>query len=108
MRKHPKEQRLDALEADFRPLLLSCLEECARGRYGLFGQNDAPEIKRYFEWPEADSLKAIALEIRRLRSEFGQPNPLSEKFLHYCSLRSSNDPGEPKLARKLLDEVKSE
>jgi hypothetical protein len=42
-----KEQRLDALENDFRPLLLSCLGECADGRYGLFGQNDSPELARY-------------------------------------------------------------
>ena len=67
-----KEQRLDALENDFRPLLLACLGECADGRYGLFGQNDGPELARYYQWDDAECLKEMALEIRAFRAEFGQ------------------------------------
>jgi len=35
-----RHDRLAQLEADFEPLLLSCLQQAANGRYGLFGQND--------------------------------------------------------------------
>jgi hypothetical protein len=99
------EPRRDGLEDDFRPLPLACLRECADGRYGLSGQNDAPEIARYYQWDEADSLQEIALEICALRIEFGQPNTLAERFLHCCSLRGSNVPGEPKLAKAFLNEI---
>ena len=101
-----KEQRLDALENEFRPLLLACLGERADGRYGLFGQNDVPELARYYQWDEAERLKEIALEIRAFRAEFGQPNTLAERFLHYFSLRGSNVPGEPKVAKAFLDEIR--
>src|SRR5580704_8261514 len=99
------EQKLDGLEDEFRPLLLACLRECAAGRYGLFGQIDGPEIARYYQWDEAEHLKKIALEIRVLRAEFGRPNTLTERFLHYCSLRGCNVPGEPKLAKAFLAEI---
>ena len=81
------EQRLNELEKDFRPLLLSCLRECARGRYALFGQNDGPGMGRYSHWDEAEQLKEIAVEIRELRAEFGQPNSQVDEFLRLCSLR---------------------
>jgi len=93
------------LESAFRPLLLSCLEEGANGRWGLFGQTDYTVAAKYLEWEAGQQLKEIALQIRSLRAEFGRPNPLVERFLHYCSLRGANVPGEPKLARALLDEI---
>jgi hypothetical protein len=61
-----KQQRLDQLERDFYPPLLSCLRECASGRYGLFGQNDAPGVARYRQWEGAGQLQEIAIEIRKL------------------------------------------
>jgi hypothetical protein len=99
-----KQQRLDQLERDFHPLLLSRRREYASGRYGLFGQNDAPGVARCFQWEEAGQLQEIAIEIRNLRAEFGQPNAQVDRFLHYCSLRGSV-PGEPKLAKAFLDEI---
>src|SRR5277367_5791088 len=105
MKKPIKEQRLDELEKSFQPLLLACLRECANGRYGLFGQNDAPGVAKYFRWKEAEQLKKIAMEIQDLRAEFGQPNAQIERFLYYCSLRGSKVPGEPKLAKAFLDEI---
>ncbi|OLB33658.1 MAG: hypothetical protein DMG42_02885 [Acidobacteria bacterium] len=75
MKSRPiKEKRLDDLESDFEPLLISCLRECAGGRWGLFGQNDASDVARYCQWDEAEQLKEIANEIQELRAEFGQPN----------------------------------
>jgi hypothetical protein len=101
-----KEQMLENLENEFRPLLISCLERCGNGRYGLFGQNDNAEGLRYLQWEEGQRLKEIAIQIRSLRAEFGQPSPLVERFLYYCSLRGPNVPGEPKLATAFLDEVR--
>ena len=101
-----KEQRLDALESVFGPLLVSCLEECGSGRWGLFGQNDGPELAKYYHWEDGHRLKETALQIQSLRAEFGHPNLLVERFLYFCSLRGANVPGEPKLAKTFLDEIR--
>jgi hypothetical protein len=106
-RRYIKDQWLKDLEDEFSPLLISCLEECESGRWGLFGQNDTPEASKYLRWPEADRLKEIAQEIHDVRQTFGQPNALCERFLHYCALRSENVQGEPRLARTLLQEIRS-
>jgi hypothetical protein len=105
MRKNPKDERLAELESDFRPLLISCLEECRNGRWGLFAQNNSAEAAKYLNWNEAKQLKAMADEIRALRAEFGQPSPLVERFLYYYTLRGSNVRGEPKLSQAFLDEI---
>jgi hypothetical protein len=105
MRRPVKAQRLDDLESDFRPLLISCLRECESGRWGLFGQNDSTEGAKYLDWKDGKNLKEIAQQIHDLRLEFGQPDPLVERFLHYCSLRGPNVPGESKLAKAFLYEI---
>ena len=104
-KKSIAEQRLEELESEFRPLLIACLEQCGRGRWGLFGQNSDAEVSRFYPWEEAERVKEMAAEIRRLRAEFGVPSPLVERLLHYCSLRGSNVPGEPKLAKQFLEEI---
>jgi hypothetical protein len=108
MAKHSKVQqrKLDAIESEFKSMLLECLRECAQGHWGLFGQNDHvdPEGK-YRNWPEAERLRELAHEIKTLRLDFGQPNQTSERFLQLCSLRGPNVPGEPKLAAMFLDEL---
>ena len=90
---------MPSLRANFSPLLLACLGECARGRWGLFGQHDHldPE-RRYCAWPEAKRLKSLAREIGSIRLELGQVTELSERFLQLCSSRGANVPGEPRLA----------
>jgi len=104
-KKSVKEQKLDDLESQFRPLLVACLEECGRGRWGLFGEDDSPELAKCYSWSEAEELKRIAVSIRALRAEFGQPSLLVERYLHYASLRGANLPSEPKLARAFSDEI---
>jgi hypothetical protein len=101
-----REARLAEIEAEFHVLLPYCLRECARGRYGLFGQNDHldPEV-RYLGWVEAKRLKQLAEEIRAIRLEFGQENKTCERFLHLCMLRGANIPGELKLAADFLKEI---
>ena len=102
-RRKIQEMRLIQIEDEFLTLLLSCLRECAQGRYGLFGQNDHLDPEgHYWGWPEAKQLKNLAREIMSLRMEFGQTNEQCERFIQLCSLRGPNVPGEPKLAAEFL------
>ena len=101
-----RHQRLEQLEVEFEPLLLACLREAANGRYGLFGQNDHLDPEhRHWNWPEALRVVEMAEQIQTLRSEAGESNPLAARLLHFRSLHGSNVPGEPKLAKKFLEEV---
>ena len=104
-RSRIQKSRLDELEAEFEQSLIPVLKECAAGRWGLFGQNEHLEERRYLHWPAAEDLKRRANQIHILRAEFGQPNSVVERFLHYCALRGANVPGEPKLAKAFLDEI---
>ncbi len=105
-RKSTREQRLKDLERHFEAQLISCLQECAtEKRWGLFGQNNSEEAAKYLHWGEAVQLREAAREIRQIRLEWGSVNPSAEKFLEYCDQRGANLPGEPKRARKLLDEL---
>jgi len=106
-REDIEQQKLEGLEEEFRSLLPRVLKQCAAGRWGLFGQNDHLEASKYPHWSEAEQLMSIANEIRSIRLEFGGSNSQVERFLHYCSLRGANVPGEPKLAQALLDEIES-
>jgi hypothetical protein len=94
-----RETKLAKIEAEFYALLLSCLRECARGRYRLFGQNDHLDPEgRFWGWPEAKRLKELAKEIRAIREEFGETNEECQRFLELRSLRGPNVPGESRLA----------
>jgi hypothetical protein len=101
-----RSRKLDLLEEEFIDLLPVCLRACAKGRWGLFGQNDhcVPD-NRWLAWPEADRLKALATEIRSMRFDSGIRNEICEKFLALCALRGPNVPGEPKLAASFLTET---
>lgn len=108
MTKHEKirDIKLAEMEEEFASLLLSCLQQCAQGRWGLFGQNEHFDIEgRYLRWPEAKRLNNLAQGIKTIRGEFGQSNEMCERLLHFCSLRGSNVSGEPKLAALLLAEI---
>lgn len=102
MRTSPTDQRLSALEMEFDSLLIPCLKECANGRWGLLGQNQDPEAAKFLRWAEADRLKELAEETRSIGAEFGQPNPMSERFLECCAERGENLPGEAKCAKRFL------
>lgn len=102
-REKVKTQRLEQLEAEFRPLLISCLEECARGRYGLFGHNE--HLGNWWYWAEAERLKEMAREILNIKSEYGEQATECKRLLYYCSLRGPNVVGEPKLAEQFLNEI---
>src|ERR1039457_7172831 len=64
-------EQLDALSRAFSEQLLACLEECARGRKGLFSdfaamQGDADD------WPEAGRLRELALALQGIFAQQGQ------------------------------------
>ena len=94
---------LEQLETEFRSLLIPCLEKCASGRWGLFGQNDSVDPEgRYWNWPEATRLKELAREIEAIHKQFGTQNEDCDELLRLCSLRGSNISGESKLAAEFL------
>ena len=94
------------MESEFRTLLPERLAECARGRWGLYGQNSLADPEdRYWTWPEAKHLRELASDIRFERSNAGEVNQLVERFLGLCGAGRSNAEGEPKLALRLLEEV---
>lgn len=117
MSRESRRQKLDAtlnrLESEFNTLLVSELRTCANGRWGLFGQNDhvfdnvAPQLQNRLRSPAAQALIELGEEITRLRKELGHADEFEPyaKYLEYRSLRSSNAPGEPKLAAQFLREL---
>lgn len=86
-------------------LLVSCLQECADGRWGLVGQNEATDSRGWLSWPEADRLKSLAAELKTANEAAGSQNELWDQFLNFCSLRGPQVPGEPKLAAALLASI---
>ena len=102
-----RQKQLGALSKEFRELLVPCLEQCARGRWGLFGTFDSvSEARRYWDWPEADRLKELAVAIQSILSESGEQDPLCTEFLRLCTVHGPNDPGEPRIAGELLEQVR--
>lgn len=99
-------EQLDALDAAFRAMLIPCLEECGRGRWGLFGRNDhVGEAARHLAWPEADRVRELAVAVQAILAQSGEQNALCEEFLDLCTIHGENDPGEPKLARAFLERI---
>jgi hypothetical protein len=107
------ERKLNVLEAEYATALTAALKQCAEGRWGLFGHNDAAIERRgknpRLESPEVDELLELGSEIGRLRSKLGYADPfaLHDRLLSIRSSIHSNTPGEPTLARKWLDEMSS-
>jgi hypothetical protein len=101
-------EQLDALDAAFRAMLIPCLEECALGRWGLFGQNDhGGETARHQPWPEADRCRELALTVQATLAQSGERNALCDEFLDLCTIHGENDPGEPRLSRMFLKRIEA-
>jgi len=112
-KREKAEVQLQTLEAQFSADLVAALQECASGRWGMFGQNDAviesqPKPLRDMV---ASCVAARLIEdgenIRRLRRELGHAESFSpfERFLQYRKMHGANSPGEPKLAAQFLAEL---
>jgi hypothetical protein len=111
--RRSSERRLEALEASYQELLLPALRRCARGQWGLFGQNDAaldrrnPKLRARLHDPAIKDLLELGAEIDRLRQKLGyfQPFALHDRLVRMRSLHDSNTVGELKLAQQWLDEM---
>ncbi len=104
-------EELDALSSAFRAQLLACLEECLRGRHGLFAETIAEEKA----WPEAARLRELAVALQGVYTAHERRNPLCDEFLDLCSIsgdpisadsgRGKGNSGERRLARAFLERI---
>lgn len=97
---------LDGLHRAFAEQLQACLEECQRGRRGLFAQ----DVNDHNAWPEAGRLRELALALAGVYSAHERRNALADEFLDLCSISSGAvegevNPGERRLARAFLDRI---
>lgn len=99
----PSDQ-LDTLSRAFSDQLLACLDECARGRNGLFAQpidtGDSNET-----WPEAARLRELAVALQQVFAQQDQRNALCNEFLDLCTIHGESNPGERRLARTFLQRI---
>jgi hypothetical protein len=99
-------EQLEPLTGAFRDQLLACLEECARGRRGLFAEHEhlgqAAEDK---SWPEASRLRELAFALQSILAQSEERDALCDEFLDLCTIHGENDPGEPRLARAFLARI---
>ncbi|MGB6687088.1 MAG: hypothetical protein WBE76_04530 [Terracidiphilus sp.] len=96
--------QFESLSGAFRDQLLACLEECARGRRGLFSSGEPLETGQS-DWPEAERLRELALALQTILSQAGEREPLCDEFLDLCSIHGESDPGERKLAHAFLERI---
>ncbi len=98
--------QLNVLSRAFADQLLACLEECARGRRGLFSD---VELVGHEEpgsaWPEAARLRELALALQGVFTQNEERNALCDEFLDLCSIHGESHPGEPRLARTFLARI---
>lgn len=96
--------QLDLLAQAFCDQLMACLDECARGRKGLF--SDVELLGDEGEsWPEAARLRELALALQGIFAQQERQNAHCDEFLDLCSMHGESHPGERKLARAFLDRI---
>jgi hypothetical protein len=95
------------LEQAFRDQLMACLEECAKGRQGLFSSH-AHVCGEAGAWPEAERLRELAMALQNLFAHYEERNPLCEEFLDLCTIHGESDPGEARLARAFLKRIEKD
>ena len=93
-------------EQAFAEQLMACLEECARGRRGLFSDyEDESGEEAAAGWPEAARLRELALALQTALARMGRRNALADEFLDLCSIHGESHPGERRLARGFLERI---
>ena len=98
----PPEQ-LETLSRAFSEQLLACLDECARGRTGLFSELIDEEDEN--SWPEAARLRELAVALQSVLVQHQQRNALCDEFLDLCTIHGESHPGERKMARAFLERI---
>lgn len=97
--------QLQGLAQAFKNQLEACLEQCARGRRGLFSDYVAMGDTEETNWPEAARLRELALALQGVFAQQEERNALCDEFLDLCSIHGESNPGERKLARAFLDRI---
>ena len=95
--------QLEQLARAFSDQLLACLDECARGRKGLFSENLSDENEA--TWPEAARLRELAIALQGVFAQQEERNALCDEFLDLCTIHGESHPGERKLARTFLERI---
>jgi hypothetical protein len=85
--------------------LMACLDECARGRKGLFSDVELLSDGETSAWPEAARLRELALALQGVFAQNEERNALCDEFLDLCSMHGESHPGERKLARAFLERI---
>lgn len=93
---------LDSLALAFSEQLIACLDECARGRKGLFSESVEDEDSA---WPEAARLRELAVALQSIFAQQEQRNALCDEFLDLCTMHGESHPGERRLARTFLERI---
>jgi hypothetical protein len=98
--------QLQALASAFSEQLLACLDECARGRKGLFsGVELLGDEDEGGSWLEAERLRELALALQGLFAQQEERNALCDEFLDLCTIHGESHPGERRLARTFLERI---
>ena len=97
-------RQLEALAKAFGEQLLACLDECARGRKGLFSEPANDEDKGD-DWPEAARLRELAVALQGIFARQQECNALCDEFLDLCTMHGESHPGERRLARAFLERI---
>jgi hypothetical protein len=98
--------QLDDIRRVFAEQLVSCLEECGRGRIGLFSDVELGGDDQGIQaWPEAARLRQLAFGLQALLNQDGRGDALCEEFLDLCTIHGESHPGEPRLARTFLARI---
>lgn len=99
-------RHVDELEREYLAVLTKALNDCADGRWGLFGHNE--HLHSYKAPAELKELREMARAISRLRVQNGdEPYPLHEEFEAARGPVDANHPGEPKQAKAWLKRLVS-
>ena len=95
--------QLEKLSRAFSEQLLACLDECARGRRGLFS-GSVDEVEEN-SWLEAARLRELAVALQNILAQHEGRNALCDEFLDLCTIHGESHPGERKLARTFLERI---
>ncbi len=96
--------QLESLNRAFSEQLLACLDECARGRRGLFSEYVSEDGEEH-PWPEAARLRELAVALQSVLAQQEERNALCDEFLDLCTIHGESHPGERKLARSFLERI---
>ena len=105
-REEMEPDQLYLLAQAFCEQLMACLDECARGRKGLFSDVELlSEEGDGGSWPEAARLRELALALEGVFAQQERQNALCGEFLDLCSMHGESHPGERRLARAFLERI---